>query len=271
MSPTGSSIGRMLAVAALAALLAPLSACGRNGLATTADAANDPKPLPEVPASDPIGPADRASDPTVLRDLAVDPPSAPDLAPDRGSLVDLLPDSPADASGADVRPIDQRGVDLLPDLPADLARPDLGVPDQRDVDLLPDLPTDKPPLGDGSPDRYVSLDDRGAADTCTSSGGTVDTLSCCNSTVDFRDMCTGGAGACGCSPSNSRPVKVCNCPAPSCFLPGYGCVSPSDTCTVGMDQTCNDSEIISSIHGRCVADGRCLCTRFPMAASGKCS
>lgn len=126
----------------------------------------------------------------------------------------------------------------------------------------------------GSDARQKLVPDLGpddAADYCTSSGGTVDTLSCCSSTVDFRDMCAGGTGACGCSPSNSRPVQICNCPAPSCFLPGYGCVSPSGTCTVGMDQTCNDNVLFSSIHGRCVADGRCLCTRFAMAASGKCS
>jgi hypothetical protein len=31
-------------------------------------------------------------------------------------------------------------------------------------------------------------------------------------------------------------------------------------CEVGMDQTCNDSPIISSIHGTCQPDGSCKCT-----------
>jgi hypothetical protein len=54
-------------------------------------------------------------------------------------------------------------------------------------------------------------------------------------------------------------------------MPGYGCVGPGSTCTVGMDQTCNDSPIISSIHGRCVQGGRCVCGSFGMSAtSGKC-
>jgi hypothetical protein len=31
-------------------------------------------------------------------------------------------------------------------------------------------------------------------------------------------------------------------------------------CTVGMNQTCNDNPVISSIHGTCQADGSCTCT-----------
>jgi hypothetical protein len=30
-------------------------------------------------------------------------------------------------------------------------------------------------------------------------------------------------------------------------------------CTVGMNQTCNDNPIISSIHGTCQVDGSCAC------------
>jgi hypothetical protein len=35
--------------------------------------------------------------------------------------------------------------------------------------------------------------------------------------------------------------------------------SVSGVCTVGQDQSCNDSPIISSLKGRCLADGRCEC------------
>jgi hypothetical protein len=31
-------------------------------------------------------------------------------------------------------------------------------------------------------------------------------------------------------------------------------------CSPGMDQTCNDSALISSIHGTCLADGSCQCS-----------
>ena len=34
---------------------------------------------------------------------------------------------------------------------------------------------------------------------------------------------------------------------------------PNPQCTFGQDQTCNDSPIISSIHGACNEDGTCTC------------
>lgn len=32
-----------------------------------------------------------------------------------------------------------------------------------------------------------------------------------------------------------------------------------DVCTFGMDQTCNDNPIVSSLHGKCNEDGTCTC------------
>lgn len=51
--------------------------------------------------------------------------------------------------------------------------------------------------------------------TCINSGGTVGTFLCCQSIGDFPNTCV--IGACGCSPTNSHEVKVCDCPAEKCF------------------------------------------------------
>jgi hypothetical protein len=43
-------------------------------------------------------------------------------------------------------------------------------------------------------------------------------------------------------------------------------------CSPGLDQTCNDSPVISSLHGHCENNGSCTCTA-PFAknpATGKC-
>jgi hypothetical protein len=40
---------------------------------------------------------------------------------------------------------------------------------------------------------------------------------------------------------------------------------------MGADQTCNDNLSVSSLHGRCVDNGRCVCNSgFSLLASGKC-
>lgn len=63
----------------------------------------------------------------------------------------------------------------------------------------------------------------GAAELCTSSGGTITTASCCaNGAAAFPDTCA--VGACGCSPAGSVTIMICNCPA-GCFSPGVGCVA----------------------------------------------
>lgn len=54
-----------------------------------------------------------------------------------------------------------------------------------------------------------------SSDGCTSSGGTVVTGSCCQSSGDFPNSCA--IGACGCSLDNSHEVKVCECEPGACF------------------------------------------------------
>ena len=56
---------------------------------------------------------------------------------------------------------------------------------------------------------------------CEISGGTVKTSLCCASASDFPNLCL--IGACGCSPTNSHQVKVCDCGANKCFNES-GCV-----------------------------------------------
>jgi hypothetical protein len=229
-----------------------------------------------------VATADRA--PTPSQDLALpepdlaqvpdfppsDPTPAPDILnprdlPEERTHVDL-----ADALLRDVPSSDYPAPDEAPraDFPADRA-PLTDLPpnlDQAPAYDLANIP-DEPP----QPDVYVSPDTQGLAELCTSTGGALDTQTCCTSVSDFRDMCTTAVGACGCSAASSHTVSICTCPQPGCFLPAYGCVGPSSTCTVGMNQTCNDNPVLSSIHGRCVENGRCVCLGFPMSiSSGKC-
>jgi hypothetical protein len=57
---------------------------------------------------------------------------------------------------------------------------------------------------------------------CVSSGGTVVTKMCCESASDFPNTCV--IGACGCSPTNSKETKVCDCGSGKCF-DGTACVA----------------------------------------------
>ncbi len=58
--------------------------------------------------------------------------------------------------------------------------------------------------------------------SCTDSGGRVVTGSCCAGAGDYPETCS--IGACGCSPANSAPRRVCECPAGKCF-DGIECVA----------------------------------------------
>jgi hypothetical protein len=259
-------------------------ACGKSGLGISRDAAQDTAPG-DPPVAD-TSPFSKEDLPTTMPDLLHTPdlpPSDPALAsdrdqpdtPDLSPLGDVPNDPVAPVDRADTRiadgdPLDTNQADhvgptdLVSELPArydatinlDLQSRDLGGPDE--------LPS--------KPDRYVTLDEGpGLSYYCTSTGGTVATRQCCSNTSEFFDTCSTAVGACGCSPANSVSVQMCSCPLPSCFLPGYGCVGPGSTCTVGMDQTCNDNPITSSIHGHCVPGGRCVCGASGMSpTSGKC-
>jgi hypothetical protein len=50
---------------------------------------------------------------------------------------------------------------------------------------------------------------------CRASGGAVTTQLCCKSASDFPNTCL--IGACGCSPDNSKEVKVCDCGEGKCW------------------------------------------------------
>lgn len=56
---------------------------------------------------------------------------------------------------------------------------------------------------------------------CAISGGTIKTSLCCQSSGDFPNSCL--IGACGCAPSASHEVKICDCGEDKCF-DGIECV-----------------------------------------------
>jgi hypothetical protein len=57
---------------------------------------------------------------------------------------------------------------------------------------------------------------------CINSGGQISSSSCCNSANDFPNNCL--IGACGCSPTDSHQVEVCDCGEGKCF-DGSGCIA----------------------------------------------
>jgi hypothetical protein len=57
---------------------------------------------------------------------------------------------------------------------------------------------------------------------CTRAGGTIVRRQCCTSAPNFPNTCA--IGACSCSPANSAPLDVCQCPAGECF-DGEACVT----------------------------------------------
>jgi hypothetical protein len=68
---------------------------------------------------------------------------------------------------------------------------------------------------------YLSISPN-PSQACINAGGTVATSSCCGLTSDFPNLCL--IGACGCSPSNSKETKICDCGTDKCFN-GTACVS----------------------------------------------
>ena len=56
--------------------------------------------------------------------------------------------------------------------------------------------------------------------------------------------------------------------APPVATPGR-----ANACTPGIDQTCNDDPAVSSLWGRCTAEGACACAagRVINPATGRCT
>jgi hypothetical protein len=61
---------------------------------------------------------------------------------------------------------------------------------------------------------------------CRTTGGKATTGACCSSISDFPEMCSGLIGICGCPPSNSHTISLCECPSGKCFDSTQGCVTP---------------------------------------------
>lgn len=85
------------------------------------------------------------------------------------------------------------------------------------------------------PSFLCNTTSNGAASVCEETGGTVTTANCCKSSGDFPNTCL--IGACGCSPTNSHEVKVCDCGEGRCF-DGNSCVPPVDNTTCQSDSDC---------------------------------
>lgn len=122
--------------------------------------------------------------------------------------------------------------------PTDTGAIDSGVADTvvadtsvSDTSVTDTSTTDTSVADTGTPETATDAADADARDgadasdlevKCTSTGGTVGTALCCASASDFPNRCL--TGACGCAPSSSKDVKVCNCPSGKCF-DGTGCVA----------------------------------------------
>lgn len=75
---------------------------------------------------------------------------------------------------------------------------------------------------DSSPSPTPTPTPSAAAAACLASGGTVSSGLCCDDTGDFPELC--GLGACGCAPSSSHEIQLCECGSGRCF-DGTACVS----------------------------------------------
>ncbi len=144
---------------------------------------------------------------------------APDVSADTGNDVtnDVAPpeDVTRDAAPEDVARDAAQDTTPPADVPAsDVPAVDV-VTDTGPADVARDVASDTAPAD-------VPASDGGLAERCTASGGTVGMSLCCASVSDFPNLCT--TGACGCAPSSSRMVMVCNCPEGRCFN-GTACVA----------------------------------------------
>jgi len=74
---------------------------------------------------------------------------------------------------------------------------------------------------DGATLKDITSEEAKKEQACVISGGTIKTSLCCKSAGDFPNLCL--IGACGCSPTDSHQVKVCDCGKGKSFN-GNGCV-----------------------------------------------
>jgi len=81
-------------------------------------------------------------------------------------------------------------------------------------------PADTDAALDGDAATDASPDDK-----CQTTGGTVQTGFCCSSVSDFPGMCSGQIGLCGCGPTASHMISLCECPSNKCFDAVQGCVT----------------------------------------------
>jgi hypothetical protein len=80
-----------------------------------------------------------------------------------------------------------------------------------------------------------------AEKSCLGSGGQVSVSSCCKSIGDFPNFCL--VGSCGCSPTDSREVKSCDCGNDKCF-DGKECVQQQLLITIYcVDNNCSAQQI----------------------------
>ena len=236
--------------------------CTKNAIKVGRDAASDQAaPLPQPDS------AGTPNDLLIPGDLAIATnPDAPP-APDRPAS-ESAPDGPASdprlpsETAFEVSPVDHPGGETSDGAAAEIP----GAPDSPPAyDQAGDPP--RPGL-----DLTYSPDAAGLAALCTQTGGVVTAVSCSGAISEFFDTCARPFNTCVhlCAGTCS-PISACDCPGQGCFLPAIGCVSQAGSCTVGMDQTCNDNPALSAIHGHCLDGGHCNCQGHEInPATGKC-
>jgi hypothetical protein len=122
--------------------------------------------------------------------------------------------------------------------------------------------------------RTTPLSECTTAADCTLRCGTACCSSCNPENVislrkdadTIEEFCGGIATPCPLCDCSVAPAVSADCIAGHCTVQGEA------VCTVGMDQTCNDSPIMSAIAGTCNNDGTCTCHtgRVLVESSGRC-
>jgi hypothetical protein len=237
--------------------------CGQTTIKVVRDASsNEPVYLPQpdtaIAGETPFAPGDTASEPAWDMSpppdlLARDLPWIPDLTMSTDSLgeasgpaVDMQPAAVIDGPSSEAQsPIDST---LSRDLNGDPILPPIEVSYSAEVAGLAELCIQ---TGGQTTMFHVWWPGPGEFwDTCAKPMETLNGMPCSYSCLD---------------------IAVCACPSGICFLPAYGCVGKAGSCTVGMDQTCNDNPALSATHGQCLEGAYCACRGFEINPNtGKC-